>query len=106
MVLKHARGGQTILCRKPTFSDQRVFSPAQREHQARFREASAYAKQAAQRVPIYAEKAKKTGQPAYNVALADFMHPPEILGIDLSGYTGKAGEVIRIQARDDRRSPR
>ena len=29
------------------------------------------------------------------------MHPPEILALDLSGYTGKAGQVIRIQARDD-----
>ena len=101
IVLKRARGGQTILCRKPTFPKHRVFSPAQQEHQKRFREASAYAKQVAARQPIYAEKAKKTGQPAYNVALADFMHPPEIPGIDLSGYTGKVGKVIRVQARDD-----
>ena len=101
LVLKHARSGKTILCRKPTFSEHRVFSAAQQEHQERFREASAYARAAAKREPIYAEKAKKTRQPEYNVALADFLHPPEILGIDLSGYTGKAGESIRIQARDD-----
>ncbi len=101
IVFKRACGGQTILCRKPTFLDDRVFSPAQKEHQKRFREAAAYAKQAAAQNPIYAEKAKKTGQPAYNVALADFMHPPEILAVDLSGYSGRAGEVIRIQARDD-----
>lgn len=101
LVLRRARSGQTVLSRKPTFSEDRVFSPAQQAHQQRFREAAAYAKQASKHQPIYAELASKMRQPAYNVALADYMHPPEILAIDLAGYTGKAGQAIRIQARDD-----
>lgn len=100
VVLKRSRGGQQILCRKPTF-EHRVFSRAQRAHQKRFREAAAYAKAACQREPIYAEQAKKTHPPAYNIALAGYMRPPQVNAIDLSGYTGKAGEAIRVQATDD-----
>jgi len=29
------------------------------------------------------------------------MHSPEILDIDLAGYTGQPGEMIRVRARDD-----
>lgn len=35
------------------------------------------------------------------MALADFLHPPEILGVDLDGYSGKAEEIIKISAADD-----
>jgi hypothetical protein len=35
------------------------------------------------------------------VATADFMHPPEILQVDVSGYTGKRGETIRAKVQDD-----
>jgi hypothetical protein len=101
LVLKRARSGTTYVARKPTFPDNRQFSAAQLAHQRRFKAAAAYAKQAAQTEPIYAALAKKTGQPAYNVALADAMHPPRVIEIDASGYSGKAGEVIRVQAEDD-----
>jgi hypothetical protein len=48
----------------------------------------------------YAAKAKK-GQSARNVAVADFLHAPNIDVIDLSGYHGQQGDVIRIEATDD-----
>jgi hypothetical protein len=32
---------------------------------------------------------------------ADVIHPPEIHSIDISKYTGRAGELIRITAGDD-----
>jgi hypothetical protein len=101
LALKQTRDGQTILCRKPTFSEHRVFSAAQKAHQARFQAAAAYAKSAAKREPIYAELAKKSRHTAYNVALADFMRPPEILEVDLAGYAGQAGGVVRVRAHDD-----
>jgi hypothetical protein len=60
----------------------------------------AYAK-AAQANPIYVALVKKRKQPAYNVALADAMHPPRVIEIDASGYRGGVGEVIRVRAKDD-----
>ena len=33
-----------------------------------------------------------------NIAMADWFHPPEIKEIDLSAWTGQAGQSIRIQA--------
>ena len=94
----YQRGGRTIVRTK----GRRTAPPseAQLAHQERFREAAAYAK-ATQGQPAYVEKAASTGQAAYNVAVADFLHPPEILDVDLAGYTGKPGETIRIRARDD-----
>jgi ethanolamine utilization protein EutQ (cupin superfamily) len=48
----------------------------------------------------YAAKAK-TGQTARNVALADYMHAPDIHRVDVSGYHGQPGDVIRIEVTDD-----
>jgi hypothetical protein len=94
LVLKRARSGVTYVARKPTFPDNRQFSAAQLAHQRRFRAAAAYAKQAAQTEPLYAELAKKTGQPAYNVALGDYLHPPTIVAVEQTGQT------IRVCAED------
>jgi hypothetical protein len=33
--------------------------------------------------------------------MADWFHAPEIADIDLGGWTGKAGEAIRVKAIDD-----
>ncbi len=44
--------------------------------------------------PIYAALAKKTGQPAYNVALSDALHPPKIVAVEV-----RAGQ-IRVNAED------
>ena len=48
----------------------------------------------------YAEKAEGLVT-AFNVAVADFMHAPHIDEIDLTGYTGQAGDTIRVRATDD-----
>src|SRR5262245_25213687 len=34
----------------------------------------------------------------YQVALRDFMVPPNVAGIDLQGFTGQPGQLIRIMA--------
>ncbi len=91
--MKRARSGATYVARKPTFED-RQFSAAQLEHQRRFRAAAAYAKQAAKTEPIYAALAKKTGQPAYNMALSDALHPPKIVAVEQSNG------LIRVCAED------
>jgi hypothetical protein len=94
LVLKRARSGTMYMARKPTFPDDRQFSAAQLAHQRRFKAAAAYAKQVAQTEPIYAALAKKTGQPAYNVALGDYLHPPKIVTVE------QTGQMIRVCAED------
>jgi hypothetical protein len=73
---------------------------AQKQHVDLFRQASAYAKGANQ-VPEYVAAAKLRGISPRNVAIADFMRPPEIQSIDLSGYHGAPGQTIAIIATDD-----
>jgi hypothetical protein len=101
LVVKGGKGGRTIISIKPTFPEDREFSDAQKEHMEDFREAMMYAKDAAKTEAVYAEKAEDTPLSAYNVAIADWFHEPEIGDIDLSGWTGQAGEPIRIRAVDD-----
>jgi hypothetical protein len=78
-------------------------TPAQEAHKQAFHKASAYA-DANRENPIYIAKAKgkkdKKRQP-YNVAIADWFHPPQVLEIDLKGWRGAMGEVIRVLAADD-----
>ena len=69
--------GRTIMCAKQDFSG-RVFSPAQKSHQERFRQAAAYARQAARTEPLYAELAARSTKTAYNLALSDWFHAPVV----------------------------
>jgi hypothetical protein len=39
--------------------------------------------------------------PVFALTVADFLNAPAVDEIDLSAYTGKAGETIRITASDD-----
>ena len=49
---------------------------------------------------LYGQAAKK-GQTAYNIAVADMLQAPNIEHIDLSGYTGRPGDVIKVRVTDD-----
>jgi hypothetical protein len=100
LVLKRARGGGTIISKKPTFRPDRTFSAAQLAQQQAFREATAYAR-AMKREPIYLARANGSSQTGYNVAVADWFNRPEILEIDLSGWTEGSSGVIRVRAQDD-----
>ena len=73
--------GKTYVSGKPDFSS-RKFSKGQKNHQSRFKEAAAYARQAARRQPIYAQLAVGTIQSPYNWALSDWFHPPVIHSIE------------------------
>jgi hypothetical protein len=77
VVLRHMRDGSTVVAKMPDFSN-RKFSQEQKAHQSRFQQASAYAKDASRRWPIYAELAAGTLKNAYNVALSDWCNPPVI----------------------------
>jgi hypothetical protein len=100
LVLKRDKAGRTILSNRPHFRADRVFTPAQRTQQERFREARAYARET-KNLEVYQTKAAGTPQTPSNVAMTDWFHPPEIREIDLSNWTGQAGQTIRIRAVDD-----
>ena len=94
VVMRLLRDGRTILCAMPDFS-RRKLSKDQKAHHAKFKEAAAYAKYAAQHQPIYAELAAGTMKNAYNIALSDFFHAPKIHRVEVKGG------AVRIQASDN-----
>jgi hypothetical protein len=94
LMFRRLRDGRTILCVKPDFS-KRKFSKGQKDHQSRFKEAAAYAREAAKTQPIYAQLAAGTMKTAYNIALSDWFNLPVIRRIE------RTGNLIRIQASDN-----
>lgn len=94
LVFRQMPDGSTRVSAKPDFS-QRVFSQEQKEHQDRFKQAVAYARQAARTQPIYAELAEGTTKNAYNIALSDWFNPPVIHDI------GNSRGNIRVVASDN-----
>jgi hypothetical protein len=95
-------GEQVVVARKP--AGERSWTPGQLAHQDRFRLATVYGR-AALADPatkaLYEAKARERGVPVFALMIADFFTEPAVDEIDLSAYTGKAGEKIRIRAHDD-----
>jgi len=92
------RGGKTIVS---AVSDKpRKQSESQKQQMRKFQHAALYAK-SAQELPEYKDLAAEKGRAPYIVAVADFLNAPDIERIDLSGYTGRPGDVIRILVTDD-----
>ncbi len=50
---------------------------------------------------MYQAKAEGKATSSYNEAMADWFHEPEIKEIDVSAWTGQAGQAIRVKALDD-----
>jgi len=94
LMFRRLKDGRTILCVKPDFS-RRKLSDEQKTHHKRFRQAAAYAREAAKTQPRYAELAANTMKTAYNVALSDWFHPPVIHSIALQG------SLVRVHASDN-----
>ncbi|MHB2149558.1 hypothetical protein ACX8XP_10910 [Calditrichota bacterium LG25] len=96
------RGGEVILSQAP---GKRTGEPseAQKAQQLKFQQAIIYGKQAIADPDTKAEyEAKAEGlKTGYNVAVADFLHAPQIDEIDVTNYKGNAGDTIRIRAVDD-----
>lgn len=77
---------------------------AQTSHRERFSEAVAWGKRALKNeelLGLYKAIAAEKGTSAFNVALADFLKPPSIRELDLSGYRGQPGDTISFLTRDD-----
>ena len=94
--------GKTIVASKPT-ERKGELSEGQKQNLKRFQQATIYAKSAVAD-PALKEEYKavaKEGESAYNVAVADFMHAPDISEVNLSHYSGKVGDTISLTATDD-----
>jgi hypothetical protein len=96
------RGGKTIISQAP---GEREGEPtaAQLQQQSKFQQAVIYGK-AEMADPVekaeYQEKASGM-KTAFNVAVADFFHAPDVDEIDMTAYNGAVGDTIRVRATDD-----
>ena len=103
LVFREMPDGTTVVTQAPPKKTRRQKERAklkrsakQQEHNNRFQEASAFARRAARTRQTYAELAALTPmKTAYNFALSDWFHPPEIHGIEQ-----KEG-LIRVEAVDN-----
>lgn len=100
-VVFRRRNGKTIMANVP---GKRTSKPAGRQRECcdNFTAASKWAKMVLkdpERLAAY--KAKVTGlQNAFNMAVADYLQPPAVTGINGMAYHGQAGDVILVTASD------
>jgi hypothetical protein len=79
-------------------------SEAQQAIRDRFRQAAVYGKMVMadpETKAIYENAAAAKGKPLFSLMIADFFNAPSVDEVDVSGYSGKAGDTIRIRAHDD-----
>ncbi|MDR1678277.1 MAG: hypothetical protein LBR81_00665 [Prevotellaceae bacterium] len=96
------RNGQTIVSK--VSEQSKTVSEKQVTQRKRFQQAIVYSKVAVEQPETgerYKAAAKKQGLTAQNVAVADFFEAPSIEHINLTGYTGKAGDKIEVLVSDD-----
>jgi len=98
LVIKRDKFGNTIVAAHPRINPNRVPSAAQLAHQLAFRSAVNYG-HAMKADPVYLNKALGTPHSPFNLAVADWFKPPQVVNIDLGGYTGLAGQVIHVKAQ-------
>ena len=102
LVVFRQRFGKTLLTTAPGTRTKEQ-SAAQQEITNRFQKAVVYAKSVLADPAVKAEykAAAGEGRSAYNLAIADFFNSPSILNVDVSAYTGEAGQPIMMQVTDD-----
>jgi hypothetical protein len=95
--------GDSVFVRQAPAPRKEPFSAAQMAGISKFRLATLWAK-ALLRDPVmkaaYARVCHGHLSP-FNMAVRDYLTPPVLHHVDLAGYTGKVGDVIRIRATDD-----
>ena len=94
---------RVIIARNPD-RDGLIPSAVQTGQRERFRQAAAYGKSAfadpAQKA-LYEAAAKVRREPAFAVAVSDYLNAPVVDPLDLTQYTGQVGQPIIVRARDD-----
>lgn len=102
LLIFRQRDGKTIVAKIPQTKNEP--SDKQVAQRRQFQKAVLYAKAAVageETAALYEAKAKQKKRHPFQVAVADFLKAPDITHIDLTGYTGKAGDAIRIEVSDD-----
>lgn len=100
LIASKTHSGRTLLARKPV-PDLDHRPPAfSKSGQDLLRLAATYA-EFSQDQAIYQYDAVGSGQNPFQHAMADYLGRPQILGIGISQWTGKAGQTILIGARDN-----
>lgn len=98
------RNGKTIVSKAPKERTSEL-SDKQKAHKLRFQKAVLYAKGVLNdplKKELYEAKADNSiGMSTYNVAVADLLNAPDIEEINLSGYAGNPGDIIKITVTDD-----
>jgi hypothetical protein len=95
--------GEEIVAKMPDRTGI-VPSDNQLAQMEKFRLAALYGKAAladTQTRTPYEEASARKGVPVFALTVGDFLNAPAADEIDLAGYSGKSGEVIRVHASDD-----
>ena len=100
-IIFYEADGQTLSRTVPRISAER--SDKQTANSLRFQAAQRYAAKALEDPALKAayKAACRGHQNPRNLAIRDAMRPPVVESIDLEGYTGKPGQVVRVRATDD-----
>lgn len=92
------RSGRVIISPRVAPADPQ--SAAQLQARDRFKLAAAYARSTTPDA-VYEQAARESGWTPFIVMMADYLRPPQVDTINLSGYHGAAGDAITIGASDD-----
>jgi hypothetical protein len=103
LVFALSKNGKVTVRRRPVRKTEK--KAGEIANQEGFIRAVAYAKAVWNSQPElqakYNAAAQPQGRQGFNLAKADFRLPPKIGDVDLSGYRGNPGDVIRVVATDD-----
>src|SRR5689334_12237182 len=98
-LVHYTRYGKQLVRSAPVREEP--FTAAELKNQTRFGLAQLFAA-AVLTIPRqrarYEQAAAGTDASAQNMAVSDFYHSPIVAEMDFTGYTGRAGEFIRIRA--------
>jgi hypothetical protein len=103
LVFVRLKNGKVIVRRRPVRKTEK--KAGEIANQEAFIRAVAYAKAVWDSQPElqakYNAAAREQGRQGFHLAKADFRLPPKIGDVDLAGYRGSPGDVIRVVAIDD-----
>jgi hypothetical protein len=94
------QSGRTLFARKPAFGSERGANGSSGSLRETVRKAVTYAEFASGQA-IYQSRAAGIPLSAYNLAVADYLGKPQIMDIEIRGWTGGIGQTIRVVAKDN-----
>ena len=95
-LIHKTQSGRNLLARTPVINGISSSLSMQDE----IRQAVTYAEFACDQA-LYRSRAVGTSNTAYNLAVADYLGKPQVLDIDIQGWTGETGQTILVKATDN-----